>query len=340
MKKKITVIFLLLAVTLLSLPAAAIDLEAGTGEDFYLQDTANVLSAETKSQIVQYNETLESQCGEAQLVVVTLNYLDEDSDVAALQLMNDWGVGSAEDSNGMLLLLVAQEHRGWLATGDGIDHVFTDDTCDKYLNEYFWDYVDNDEFDEGVQCLTAALYDWYLEYYEVSGTGSSALSQTEDTYVSEYEPYPQPYESQRGNNFMNILTLIIVIVVLWALIANSRYHRMRGWGYGGSFWPVFWFGGHRMYRDWYRRNPGPRPPHTPHRRGGPGGPGMGPGGPGGMSGRGGMGGHPSGHRSTGGPRPGGMGGRPSSGSRGGGMGGGPRGGGMGGHGGGGGGGRR
>ena len=339
MKKRITVFFLLLAVMLLSVPAAAIDLEAGTGEDFYLQDTANVLSAETKSQIVQYNETLESLCSDAQLVVVTVNYLDEDSDVAALQLMNDWGVGSSEDSNGMLLLLVAQEYRGWLATGDGIDHIFTDDMCDKYLNEYFWDYIDNDEFDEGVQSLTAALYDWYLEYYEVSDTGYSAPSQTEDTHISEYDPYPQPYETQRGNNFMNILTLIIVLVIVWALIANSRYHRMRGWGYSGGFWPVFWFGGPRMYRDWHHRHPGPRPPHTPHHRG-PGGPGMGPGGPGGMSGHGGMGGGPSGHRSTGGPRPGGMGGRPSGGSRGGGMGGGPRGGGMGGHGGGGGGGRR
>ena len=334
MKKKITVIFLLLAAMLLSIPAAAIDLEAGTGDDFYVRDTADVLSADTKAQIVQYNETLESQCADAQLVVVTVNYLSEDSDVAALQLMNDWGVGSAEDSNGMLLLLVAGEYRGWLATGDGIDHIFTDNVCDQYLNDYFWDYIDNDKFDEGVESLTAALYSWYLDYYEVdtSTQGSTAAV----TGTPQYNERNTP--DSKGGNSMGIFSIIILLIVIWAIVSANRYSRMRRWGYGGGFWNVFGFRGPSLYRDWYRRNP--RPYHDNHRPGGHGGPGA-PGGHGSMGGgpRGGgsMGGGPRGGSSMGGgPRGGSMGGGPRGGS----MGGGPRGGGGGGHGGGGGGGRR
>jgi uncharacterized membrane protein YgcG len=52
--------------------------------------------------------------------------------------MNDWGVGSASANNGMLLLLVAKEYKGWLMQGYGIKGSFTDDVANEYLNEYFW----------------------------------------------------------------------------------------------------------------------------------------------------------------------------------------------------------
>lgn len=325
---------LLLTLLLLASPALAIELEAGTGTDFYVQDTANILSSDTAAQIEAYNETLETQCSEAQLVVVTVSYLDEGSDVAALQLMNDWGVGSAQDSNGMLLLLVANEYRGWLATGDGIDEVFTDDMAEKYLNEYFWDYIDRDQFDEGVQSLTSELYNWYLDYYSVSADNATTETQSGIPFepVPDREYYEEPL---RGGNGMNILTLLIIVVIVWLLVSSSRYNRMRGWGYGGGFWPIFWFGGHRMYRDWHRRNPGPQPPRGPHGRG--------PGGPGSFGGGPRSGGSSNFHHSSrpSAPRGNGFGGHGGGGGgRPGGFGGGPRGGGGGGHGGGGGGGRR
>lgn len=336
MKLQRTIFSLLLISILLTTPAMALDMEAGTGDAFYVQDTANVLSAATEAQIVTYNETLESRCNNAQLVVVTVNYLDEDSDVAALQLMNDWGVGSAEDSNGMLLLLVANEYRGWLATGDGIDEVFSDKTADEYLNEYFWDYIDNDQFDEGVFSLCSALYERYLDYYGVSNTAEYSNSSTTlnaEPYPHEYEYYEPHPPAQQRTGFSGILTFIIFFIIVWVLISGSHYRRMRGWGYAGSFWPLFWFGGRRIYRSWHRRYPGPGPgPHPPHGSPGPR--------PGGFS---------NSHRT--GPRPGGFSGSSRGGGfgghgggggagRSGGFGGGSRGGGFGGHGGGGGGGRR
>jgi uncharacterized membrane protein YgcG len=347
MKRLTFCLSLLLAAVLLVCPALALDLAAGTGDSFYVQDTANVLSSETESQIVTYNETLENLCDSAQLVVVTVSYLSEDSELAANQLLSDWGVGSAENSNGMLLLLVANEYRGWLATGDGIDEVFTDADVEDYLDDYFWDYIDDDQFDQGVQSLTAALYDWYLDYYDADTSElESDYDYAYDTYYGEYEDYPgvpgQTY-STGGNSIMNLITLILVVAIVWYLVARSRYTRMRGWGYGGGFWPVFWFGGHRLYHTWYHQHP-----HEPHPGPGPGvrpGPGPGPGGrPGGnfnsFSGGSRPGGGRPGGGFGGGSRPGGGGGF-GGGSRpggGGGFGGG-HGGGFGGHGGGGGGGR-
>ena len=109
---KKTLLVLLAAALLLSGSALAIELSPGSGDDFYVLDQANALSSSTRQTIVDYNAQLEQSCDEAQLVVVTVNYLDEDSEVAATQLMNDWGVGSASQSNGMLLLYVVKEARG------------------------------------------------------------------------------------------------------------------------------------------------------------------------------------------------------------------------------------
>jgi uncharacterized membrane protein YgcG len=307
MKKLRFSLALLLAALILTCPALALGLEAGSGDAFYVQDTANVLSAETESLLVSYNESLENLCDEAQLVVVTVSYLSEDSELAATQLLNDWGVGSTSNSNGMLLLLVANEYRGWLATGDGIDEVFTDDDVVEYLDDYFWDYIDNNQFDLGVQTLSEALYDWYLDYYNVDASAAEGTDNyAYDTYYGAY-PDGVPGQTYRtGGTGMSFISLIILVAIVWYIVSRSRYNRMRGWGYGGGFWPVFWFGGHRLYHTWYNQHP-----HEPH-------PGPGPGFGGGRPGPGpGPGAHPGGFGANPGSRPGGS--RP-----GGGFGGGPR----------------
>ena len=78
----------------------------------------------TEQMIIDYNGALEYHCQGAQVVVVTVDYLDGMySDAYAYQLFNDWGVGSSEYNNGMLLLLAVQENKAWLAYGLGLTSV-------------------------------------------------------------------------------------------------------------------------------------------------------------------------------------------------------------------------
>lgn len=298
--KRISLI--LLAALLLTGSALAIELDAGSGNGFYVVDEANALSASTEQTVVDYNALLEQYCNNAQLVVVTVNYLDEATDVAATQLMNDWGVGSASESNGMLLLYVVQEARGWLAVGDGIDRDFTDDDAGDYLDKYFWDYVDAYEPDKAVLSLTEELVDWYEDYYNVDFDDLAYGDSYGDRYDSHYydEPYRDPYyddyHERSGSSFSGFWTLLILLLIFWLLISLSRMGRMRRSGYTGGFWPVFWiFSGPRLWRSYRpRRPPPPRGPRPPHGPGGPGGPRPGPGGP-----------RPGGPGGPGGPRPGG-----------------------------------
>ena len=103
-------------------------------ESFYVADYSNVLSNDTEQMIINYNGSLEQQCQGAQIVVVTVDYLDGMySDEYAYQLFNDWGVGSAEYNNGMLLLLAIQENKAWLAYGLGLNSLLDSDQVDLSL---------------------------------------------------------------------------------------------------------------------------------------------------------------------------------------------------------------
>ncbi len=256
----------LLALCLMSVPAFASLPEVDADMTSCVLDQANVLSSETENQIYLYNAFLERACDGAQLVVVTVNYLDEDADVAAAKLMNDIGVGSADQSNGMLLLLAAKEARGGVTAGDGIDEAFYDDFSEAYYDD-FWDDVDAGRFDDAVQALTGHIYDWYLDHYGVTDNVSSGVSGTPMDDI--YDMAPAPARSSGRSAFIGSVGMILLLVlIIWLLGAASRFTRMRRWGYTGGFFPIFWFGGHRRYNDWYRRQPPPPP--------GPG-PGPGPG---------------------------------------------------------------
>ncbi len=277
-----TLLALALAAALLAVPALALDLEPGTGSGFYVRDTADVLSAETEEIVAQYNAVLESECDSAQLVFVTVNYLDEDTDVASARLMSDWGVGSRTDSNGMLVLLVAEEGRGWLTVGSGIHRSFDDDTAGDYMDDYFWPSADKSRYDDAVQTLAEKLYDWYLDYYDVDAAALDSGYGYDESYGGYgYDGYgygygePEPAQSTGGGFFMAIFAIILIVFMIWIIGASSRFRRMRGWGYTGGFWPIFWFGGRRRYNDWYRRQPPPPPPPMGGRPMGPG-PGPGP----------------------------------------------------------------
>jgi uncharacterized protein len=277
---------------------------------------------------IGYNGSLEQQCSGAQIVVVTINYLSDglDSQQYAYQLMNDWGVGSSSANNGMLLLLVAGENKGWLATGIGIEGSFTSKVANGMLDQYFWDYVDAGKYDEGVDSLFTQLLYWYDSYY-----GSSVLPDSNGTNAAPEPNLPNEFYddgSSAGSMivsvFFTIFAIVMVLVIFAAFTAGRRRYYGGNGGYRG-FFPFFFM---PFFGPRYRRppGPGPRPPHDDdpwNRRGG--------GGFGGGSGRGGGG-------------FGGFGGGGRGGGGGGGFGGGGFGGGMGhgggGFGGGGGGGRR
>lgn len=232
-------------------PAFAI---VGQSESFYAADYANVLSSSTEQMIINYNGALEQQCQGAQIVVVTVDYLDGmTTDAYAYQLFNSWGVGSSEYNNGMLLLLAVQENKAWLAYGLGLNSALSSQSVDAMLDEYFWTDFDNGDYDAAVTKLFNALLKWYDGEYGSSvaaGTARANNGSSGSGYTDggRYNGYGFSYAVRR------IVRLGIIVLILLAVFGGSG----RGRG-GGSWLPwllLFSSRGNRHgWHDWNDRPP-------------------------------------------------------------------------------------
>lgn len=290
-KKFISLLSALILCTVLISPAYAV---VSQSESFYVADYANVLSNTTEETIINYNGALEQQCQGAQIVVVTVDYLDGMyCDEYAYKLFNDWGVGSADYNNGMLLLLAVQENKCWLAYGLGLNSQLSSDDVDELLEDYFYDDFDAGKYDDAVTELFMQLLDWYDERYDSST--ASAGEPVGNVPQNQYNTYNDNYYNY-GSRFSlsDIIDIIFVAAFIIIILSGGRRGRGgRGGRGGGSWlpWMLYFNSRNRNRRPYNDRNDWP--PRGGGFGGGPGGFGGGfgggSGGFGGGSGRGGGG---------------------------------------------------
>lgn len=285
MKKNIVLMLaVLMTAGILLAPANAL---VEQSDSYYVADYANVLSPDVEQDIIDANAMLEQSCEGAQIVVVTIDYLPDNyyADEYARQLFNDWHVGPADENNGMLLLLVTEEARGGIVTGDGISHKFTNRISNELLDNYFWNYVDKGQYEKAVTSIFDRLMNWYEDEYDAALTQNMGGSS------------PAPGGVSADSYLLAMIVLLCVICVVLVIVLNSYTRAVaRGRVRGTNHIP--------MWMLWMMCNDrGPRGPRGP--RGGP--PPPPPGGFGGFGSSGGFRGGSMGH--GGGGFSGGFGGR-------------------------------
>ena len=262
MKRIFSLVFALLLLPVMVLGAFAVDVP-DPSPDFYVYDDAGTLSESTKELILNASGPLEQYCDGAQIVVATIDYLPSgyDSEQYANLLFNSWGVGSSSANNGMLLLHVVKEDRGWLAVGAGLSSQMTSDYANSLMDEYFWPYSDSGEYDKAVATLFPHLVDFYAELYSTNmlygGTGTVSGGSVPEYngsgggyYDNGY--YDDYYYYDRGPSLGSVIAVLFVVFIVVLALVNSTGRRRYYRSYG--VWPAFFFcGGPR----------GPRGPRGP-----------------------------------------------------------------------------
>lgn len=302
-----------------SAPSTAI-----VGSYTYVYDNAHVLTDRTMEHIDAVNASLFAQTG-AQIMVVTVNTTGGTDIIDyAADLGNEYGVGSAERDNGVVVVLALDDiaQNGLqgdygAAYGDGLY-----DYGDQ-LNSILYYYMEDDfaagDYDAGVEKTFDAYIDWLVEFYDVTVRENyiPAVRETYSTaggYQTQNSGYMAPTVGMLARNLVMLLVVLFIIWIILDAVRYSRYRRrylMPGMGIPTRrYYPVFWGRPRRR-----RPPPPPRPP-----RSGPGAPPPPP--------RGGSTRPPTPPRSSGGSRGGGIfgggtfgggsfgGSRPSGGSRG------------------------
>ena len=274
---------------------------AVVGSYTYVYDHAGVLTDSTMEHIDGMNTSLFAQTG-AQILVVTVGSTGgEDIMDYAVDLGNEYGVGSAERNNGVVMVLALDNiSQGGLVgdycvvVGDGLaGHADEFSAMQSY-------YLENDfaagDYDSGVERTFDAFVGWFADFYGVT-VREGYVPAVPETYSSgSYHTVSRGYHAP---SFAGMVTgtvaLLGVLLVFWVVLDGFRYSRYRrrylrpGMGRPTVlYYPIFW-GRPRRPRP-------PRPPRPP-RRPPPGG-GMFGGSRGGMFGGGSFGGGSGGSRGS------------------------------------------
>lgn len=189
---------------------------------FYVNDFANVIDDSEEANMVSKAAAL-AEATTAQVVAVTVNNLGgEEISSYALELGREWGVGSEETDNGIVILLSVEDREVYIAVGYGLEGALPDSKTGRIIDVYGLEYFKADNFSTGIiSVFDALINEVYLEY------GLEA----ESGYVSiENVVTNDSLEDSGGEVAVSWVALIIILLVL-SLLSRRR---------GGTF---FWFFG-------------------------------------------------------------------------------------------------
>lgn len=238
-------------------------------ENKYVLDSANVLSSSTENRIISENKELSKDCG-AEIVVVAVDFLGgENIKDYTYKMLNDWGVGSIERNNGVLLVLAIGEDDYYAQAGYGIDDYFDGEMLSGLLSEYLEPDFAREDYDAGVKKIFNVLLEEMQTYYsEGPGTNHptpkpeySNDNWDEDRYFSD----GGLFYGLRTVVFAIIRIVVIVVIVMFILnlFRGSGGSGPRGGGGGGGFWRGMLLGSmmnrRRSYWGVPPPPPGPRP---------------------------------------------------------------------------------
>ena len=203
-------------------------------DDLYVSDYADVIDREVEEEIINANLELEEKNG-VQIAVVTVDFLDgANIEDYAYDLFNQWGIGSAESNNGVLLLLAIGEDNYYCLAGDGLSN------------------------------LLSAIYDLVKD-----SSGTPIIQEPIYNDNSHYNSNSSSSTSSHRSSSVGIFSLLLgifVLIVVFSIVLSfiSAFTRPRGYVRRRPYWGGF-FGPHVIihhdHHDHYdRHDRGPRPP--------------------------------------------------------------------------------
>ena len=195
---------ILLATLVFSTVAYAAEIPAATDE-FYVNDFADVFTAEEEERLLDNAVTLAEESDGIQVVVTTVESLDGDSvENYAVEMYNQYEIG--KDDMGLLILLSTGDRQIRVEVGRAMEAYINDSKAGRFMDEYAIPYLSENKFNEGLINLQEALID------EIVATVEAESESAQTTQDSEFA------SSAIDDIFGGILIAIVLIVIVLAVI--------------------------------------------------------------------------------------------------------------------------
>ena len=185
---------------------------------FFVNDFADLIPAEMEEEIYLAGRELYEKTG-AQVVAVTVETVGPDDIRSyAYQLATQWGIGSEEEDNGVLLLLSIGDREIDIDVGYGLEGALPDGKCGRILDHYAMPYLQNGDYGGGVAAAYDALInEVYIEY---------GLEPDEN-----YVPVDDAEDELTTSEGFGVLAFVLIFLLL---TISSRGRRFLLFSFGGS----------------------------------------------------------------------------------------------------------
>jgi uncharacterized protein len=193
----------------------------------YVNDFANIIPADDEQQIQRIITAVQKQTG-AEIAVVTVQSMSPYATIEdfGIALADDWGVGSAADDAGIILIVALAERMFRIEVGYGLEGAIPDGKAGAIRDDYVLPDLREGDYGAGL----------------LKGVGAIALEIAEEYGVtlSDVEIAAQPVGGNERFDLGNLFYLIFVLIAFggrfffWPLLFAGRRRGIYGGGFGAG----------------------------------------------------------------------------------------------------------
>ena len=204
-----------------AVPAAAAASVQGISSTSCIADNANILSRDTETYITNISVALQENCSGAQIGVYTTDYVGNNTmEGYAYEVFQAWGLGSADQDNGMVLLMATGDDNYWATPGEGLESAFSGNVLSDLLYDNLEASWAKQDYDTGARKTVLAMAERICDVYGVSldmDAIGSGLADSSGRIVENTQS-----RSNGGAVLTLILLTIIIAVIVIAILKTPR----------------------------------------------------------------------------------------------------------------------
>ena len=212
----------------------------------YVNDYAHLLNTAQSKQLLAYLAQLEKKTG-SQVVVATFNTLgDQSLEAFSIKLADQWKIGQANKDNGVIVLVVKQDHQVRIEVGYGLEGVVTDAQSSIIIREVMLGPFKQGHFAKGLMAGVSRVGDLLLKAKGMASINMVPHNTHEVSQVS---------SDDGSSNWLGLLAVFLFITyylgmayIIISVIGNTILSCMHFFSHSKVTKSSRWFGPHAFFR--------------------------------------------------------------------------------------------
>jgi uncharacterized protein len=147
----------LLVLLLCALPSAVFAYSSPGNPTGYVNDFANVISETTESELETLLDTHEKETSSEVTIVTVPTIGDDYIEHYAVKLFEEWGIGTAKNDNGVLVLLAIDDRKVRIEVGYGLEGALPDSIADSIIRTKMVPALKNADYDAAARDSVTAI---------------------------------------------------------------------------------------------------------------------------------------------------------------------------------------